>query len=306
MLLSQARGYLFELVVFELLKKSGYVRIKTGEVRGRGTGHQIDSHAEYLVPTPFVNPIRLICETKHYNRSVGLAEVRSFTGVMKDISENYFVRGNNYLGNKRYTDAGCFFSVENFTLDAQKYAWAHNIFLVSFAGIPKFEAVVQEINAILFSIAPFQTHEDANINTNIQNLKKMIRSSSKFKEIFKNLSFFVGILDNIYPVILAGTPNLVKKLTSGNVLRETDKINAEKSDRQDGELGSYFSLDLAELEEGIQFSLPKFTADKIINRISRTAPGSKIFNIDLPFVAGKIRRIFQIQVTLPIQHEHIQ
>ncbi len=64
--------------------------------------------------------------------------MRNFVGVIKDISENYFVPiSNRRLRIRpkledRYTYAGAYFSVSGFTLDAQDYAWAHGIYLISF------------------------------------------------------------------------------------------------------------------------------------------------------------------------------
>lgn len=90
----QARGYLFEYEIWRFLKASGYVGVTTSKLRGRGADHQIDAYGTLSIPTPFVYPIRLICEAKCYTNPIELKHIRSFVGVMKDISENYFVGSN--------------------------------------------------------------------------------------------------------------------------------------------------------------------------------------------------------------------
>ena len=99
----QARGYLFEYEIWRLLEASGYIGVTTENLRGRGAEHQIDAYGTLSIPTPFVYPIRLICEAKCYKDPVELKHVRSFVGVLKDISENYFV-GSNRSRNTRRKD----------------------------------------------------------------------------------------------------------------------------------------------------------------------------------------------------------
>ena len=100
--------------------------------------HQIDALGQFQFIVPFVYPIRLLAESKCYtpnlyNQSMGLNKIRDFVGVVKDISENYFIENYNQLEFKsrfRFTDSGVFFSTLPFSKDAEMYAYAQGIYLV--------------------------------------------------------------------------------------------------------------------------------------------------------------------------------
>src|SRR5206468_8075613 len=98
---------LLEEAVLFLLRVSGYRTIEQAgrdatlhdghsglEVRGRGSHHQIDAVADYIVPQPFANPSRLLVEAKCYpTRIVGLEVLRNSVGVLKDVSEFWVPSG---------------------------------------------------------------------------------------------------------------------------------------------------------------------------------------------------------------------
>lgn len=143
---NRVKGALFEAQVEFLLRRSGYKPIepdgrliREGKLRGRGGWHQIDAFGYYSYGVPCLYPIRIICEAKNYDGKVGLPVIRNFVGAFKDIAENYFVERlgtANYLLTKRYTDAGVVFSSRGFTPQAQDYAYAQGVFLVSYEDNP--------------------------------------------------------------------------------------------------------------------------------------------------------------------------
>ncbi len=157
---ASVKGAIFERIVNELLKKNSYAPCpverrqvdKRGRVRGRGEWHQIDAFGKLEFSIPFVYPIRLLCEAKNLKKSVGLPVVRNFVGVLKDISENYFVEDNQDIDkmmlSKRYTDCGAIFSASDFTKHAQNYAYAQGIFLISYENNPIIQRFVKAIEEL--------------------------------------------------------------------------------------------------------------------------------------------------------------
>jgi hypothetical protein len=160
---NQTKGAVFEKVVRKLLEKNEYEIFPAdheqvddyGRVRGRGEWHQIDAFGKWKYVVPFVYPIRLLCEAKFWNWPVDLPVVRNFVGVIKDISENYFVEDHQDIDkrmlSKRHTDCGAIFSVNGFTENAQRYAYAQNVFLVSYENNP----IVDDFKQTVVDVAQF-------------------------------------------------------------------------------------------------------------------------------------------------------
>lgn len=48
---NQARGYIFEYIVLDSLKQSGYINVTSSTLRGRGASHQIDAYGTLSIPT---------------------------------------------------------------------------------------------------------------------------------------------------------------------------------------------------------------------------------------------------------------
>lgn len=141
----QVRGYLFEVVILKLLERNdfrkitspinGKVRINESniEVKGRGTWHQIDCPCVYSKSIPFIYDIRLLSEVKYYSEEIQKDKIRQYIGVIKDISENYFINEEHTLENqKMYTDIGAYFSANGFQLEAEKLAFVHGIKTISY------------------------------------------------------------------------------------------------------------------------------------------------------------------------------
>ncbi len=123
-------------------------------------------------------------------------------------------------------------------------------------------------------------------------------------------SLGIGILDNVYPVILVGKKDWHKRIS---VPSNSDKIIAEKTRREDKKNGTIFHLNI-DKENGhpeiVSFNLPNRIAEKIIERIDKTAAGEKIFDLDIPLIMKNngetVRRILRVVVNLPGKDEYIR
>jgi len=139
-------GHMFEVFIRILLDKNGWHVQSKGdtkkfnlsgpfwiELKGRGTWHQIDSPCIFEKPVPFIYSLRLISEVKFLKGEVQKDDMRAFIGVLKDISENYFIDDKHTEDSQeRYTDVGTFFSANGFQQEAVNLGFAHGIRTVSY------------------------------------------------------------------------------------------------------------------------------------------------------------------------------
>lgn len=150
---SQLKGYLFEIIVLELLRKNNFHEVQVAreppdrvreirpgfiEFKGRGCWHQIDCPCDYSQLIPFMHPIRLLGEVKYYKTPLEKRHIREYIGVIKDIQENYFVADGVSPQEfyPRKTEIGVYFSASGFQEEAEKIAYAHGIKTVSYANNP--------------------------------------------------------------------------------------------------------------------------------------------------------------------------
>lgn len=142
----QAREIIFEEKVKKLLQDSNYINIVEQNIPGRSSSHGINSYGKLNLPTAFIFPLRIIFQYKYYAKNkVELMHVRDFGGIIADISEtNYAIQGD--MGNicDRYNYTGCYFSATAFSREAQEYAWAHNIFMVSLERIGVMQPILKK------------------------------------------------------------------------------------------------------------------------------------------------------------------
>ena len=110
-------------------------------LQGRGDWHQTDALVSYDHTPAFIYPVRLIVEAKAFSSNsrskgkVGLNVVRNAVGVLKDVNENYFsFSDSDSVEHKirRFNYTYAVFSLNGFTKSAQKYAIAHQIFLIQY------------------------------------------------------------------------------------------------------------------------------------------------------------------------------
>jgi hypothetical protein len=301
----QAKGYILEDVIQELLKESGYFQVESGFVRGRGAQHQIDAYGILSIPTAFIYPIRLFSEAKYYDKKVGLPTIRNFVGVIKDISENYFVTTKKeYSTPFRHTDAGCIFSVSMFTDTAQKYAWAQNIFLFSFSDLPLMDGIINSINSYIATLSKDFLDNYKNDKTNRKKLKASFIRYTKTLRDFEYPTIAVGILDNIYPVILIGKKGWIGRIKPPE---NSDKLLAEKEYRIDlldsnkNPQEHIFKIVIKQgQEESVFFNIPNFAAKKILERVKKGK--RRIAELQIPFKfetgSGSVRRIISFDVEI--------
>lgn len=147
----QARGVLLEEMVAKLLVTVGYRRLGDGDegvesrhnglcLRGRGEWHQIDCIGVLQPTPPFIYPIRLLVEAKCYapGRPVNLTVPRNALGVLRDIDENFFTirPEGKQLQAPRFNHRMAVFSTSGYSRNAQRYALAHQIFLITYEHVP--------------------------------------------------------------------------------------------------------------------------------------------------------------------------
>jgi len=145
---SNIRGHIFEVFVRILLEQNGWKIQSKGdpdkfsysspfwiELKGRGTWHQIDAPCIFERHIPFIYPLRLITEMKFLKAHKGEVQkdqMREFLGVVKDISENYFIDIDHTSDQERFTEVGTFFSANGFQQEAVNLGFAHGIRTVSY------------------------------------------------------------------------------------------------------------------------------------------------------------------------------
>ena len=161
----QIKGYLFEVVVMELLRKNQFSEINVSaepndrvyeirpgfvELKGRGCWHQIDCPCDYNRLIPFSYPLRLLGEVKFYKKHLSKEHIRRYIGVIKDIQENYFVTDGANAGDlyPRKLEIGVYFSANGFQEEAEKLAYAHGIKTISYKNnylINRLKDLVEEL-----------------------------------------------------------------------------------------------------------------------------------------------------------------
>lgn len=200
MLVPAARGVILEELVLHLLSLVGYRIVVAGEegtrgghsgleVRGRGEWHQIDALAAFDRTPAFMYPLRLMVEAKCYARTrpVGIEVARNAVGVLKDISENFFTYSSAAHPSEdvqvpRFNYHSAVFSTSGYTKGAQRYAIAHQIFLIQYERIRLLEPVIDALLAIAeghFSAAA-ALFGDAQISKRLRaEVREMLASESE-------------------------------------------------------------------------------------------------------------------------------
>lgn len=306
--LSEARGYYFEEIVRELMRKTNYIDVKSQDIAGRGADHQIDSVGYFAFTIPFMYPVRLIAEAKWYqdDDKIGLGKIRDFVGVMKDISENYFVPTETRRARTRpkledrFTDAGAYFSVSGFSSRAQDYAWAHGIYLISFGMNTIFQPLISRARTLIDRDIT-DTITKAGV---VELAKGHIENDDTMRTRFNGIFSYVGILDGIYPVMITADreiefdPSQPDNLqTTGGGIRE-GAIKDYRRERPDNVNFRFHFRD-----SNFEFTLPSHTSENLIEAIETSYEGRPFGFIDLPIELktdnGNFRRVFRLNLSLP-------
>ncbi|KQC04800.1 MAG: hypothetical protein APR53_09455 [Methanoculleus sp. SDB] len=137
--------------------------------------------------------------------------------------------------------------------------------------------------------------------------RKKERIIESYKKFLKNKeivypTLVVGILDNVYPVVLVGNNGWIKRVVPP---RDTDKLDSRKDDRIDNVISGTSQEHIFEIiinEELVFFNLPHFAATKILKRIEKNK--DKIAEIQIPFKysngTSSVRRIISLNVKMQI------
>ena len=188
--ISQIRGMMLEEAILRLLQASGYVTIEDAandptlhngpaglEVLGRGCKHQLDAIADPKIMLPFTNPQRLVIEAKCYaiDNPIGLSVIRNAVGVLKDISE-YWIPPTTAgrVSTQRYHYQYSVFSASGYTSEAERYAFAQDIFLIQTQKSSFFNPVLKSIRGI--SHHDFGASSFTDIQIDMGLLRRQIRN----------------------------------------------------------------------------------------------------------------------------------
>ena len=183
---AQIRGMLLEEALLYLLRLSGYRTVEKAdddltlnnghsglEVLGRGGVHQIDAVADFVIAQPFSNPQRLLLEAKFRSDKTGIEVVRNAVGVLKDVSE-YWVSRKEIPFKARYHYQYAVFSASDYTSPAQKYAYAHDVYLIPLNSSVFFQPVIPAIETA--TVDHFKEKVDKKF---LKNLRVFVREKLK-------------------------------------------------------------------------------------------------------------------------------
>jgi hypothetical protein len=243
--ISGVRGLLLEEAILFLLKASGYRTIEDTsadpeilhkgpagmEINGRGGKHQIDAIADFHLSAPFSYPQRLLLEAKCYSDTykVGIEVVRNAVGVLKDVSELWVTKKTGVPAKPRYHYQYAIFSASGYTKDAERYAYAQDIYLINLHRTRYLEPIINAIRSITHHT--FGATAWNRIDIRLSDLREAIRRSinegslvEQLREIsqgidveqFENLTnscmrlgeSYLAMISNRFPVFLAPAPNV--------------------------------------------------------------------------------------------------
>ncbi len=171
MLLEEALLHLLRFAGYQTVEEVGDdPTLKDGssglEVKGRGGNHQIDAIADFSVSQPFGNPERLLVEAKFFEprTRVGLPIVREAVGILKDVSEYWVVGQDQEVPKKRYHYQYAVFSATGYSPQAERFAFAQDIYLIPLAQSRYFRPVVDTIRRVQPQAEDARPNADLPIN----------------------------------------------------------------------------------------------------------------------------------------------
>lgn len=186
----QIRGVLLEEALLFLLRKSGYQTVesvdkrdktlsKTGsglQVQGRAIKHQIDAIADYTITPPFSYPNRLLLEAKNYSGTVGIEVIRNALGTIRDIHEYWIPTKKNVPAKKRFHYQYAVATTGKFSPDAEKFAFAHDIYLIPLARARYFQPIISAINGFTDKVIVFETEQPLQLKKLRFEIRKKLRA----------------------------------------------------------------------------------------------------------------------------------
>lgn len=204
----QIRGLLLEEAMLYLLKTAGYVPIygkgkddtleQEGAaifVKGRGERHQIDAIADYRVQPPFSNPQRLLLEAKFYNsRQVGLTVIRNAVGVLNDVAQFFIAPPGHSAKKLRYHYQYAVVSATKFTAPSQRYAYAHDVFLIPLGESVFFEGLLLAIRQAAEDLAVLAADQDVDEFSGSlrRKIRRLLVRDERIVEVENSLDRFIN------------------------------------------------------------------------------------------------------------------
>lgn len=293
---SYLKGLLFEIVMKELVKKSGFsqedyllqANLQKTKLHGRGAPHQIDILGVFRLGIPFIHPLLLVGEAKNFRYKIGLKEVRAFLGTYIDIIQ--FSRINtkapmnvrrNDLFEPKYTYCPVFFSMKGFKRTAETLMFAHGINYFSYEN----SAIMEQIEKLVARLLK-QVRHNRIVDTDykqfrelssLKNLRTDARKETydaaleKLTRYLSSVSSYVGVLDKRFPIhILTRTKNIPRKPVEVRIERVTEKLLVIKSvkNRQYGQ----FSLTDSFLQDYLTFAAARKQLDQALRQIDIIVP----------------------------------
>jgi hypothetical protein len=240
--IGQIRGALLEEIVLHLLENVGYRIVNSGEdgtkdgsagleIQGRGEWHQADALASFDYTPAFMYPLRIIVEAKCYaDDKVGIGVVRNSVGVLCDVTENYFTHpsdNNKEVKVQRFNYHSAIFSSSGYTEEAQRYAIAHQIFLIQYQRIPIIRPVIDAL--ISMNVEHFmngnRTQRRGYVNFDQHNSFKLLRKT--FRKVLKGEDEYHSEEQSLNAFFTEDGKNLIRD----NILHEVSSIK-----------GSYYGM----------------------------------------------------------------
>ena len=201
--INQIRGMLLEEAILFLLRQSGYITIESAdddvtlqmgsagmEVKGRGGVHQIDAIADFVVNPPFSFPLRLLLEAKfHKSKPTGIGVIRNAVGVQRDVEEFWVTLGEDISGKRRFHYQYAVFSSTGYSVFAERFAFAHDIYLLPLQDSRFIQPIIGAISKIGYEILGATSANKVQINmyqTRIAVRNALLAKKFYFLEGFEN------------------------------------------------------------------------------------------------------------------------
>jgi len=210
---------LLEEVLLHLLNGTGYRTVEAAgtdptltqgsaglEVKGRGGKHQIDAIADFQVQHPFSHKQRVLVEAKCFSprTQVGIEIARNAVGVLKDVNEYWVAGAASSIAKSRYHYQYALFSATPYTVQAQRYAFAHDIYLIPVKNSTYLTSTVNSIRAI--SSRDFGVTRAGTIPIRLSQMRRLVREGLRSRTVPPSLDYTESLivkLANMFQQVLA-------------------------------------------------------------------------------------------------------
>ncbi len=162
-------GILMEEAILYLLETAGYrtVLAANGDptlheehdelsILGRGGRHQIDGIADFAIGHPFSHPQRLLVEVKFHGRPLDSEVILKAASVLQDVRGYWRAyQDENEAVRPRYHYVYAIFSASWCSANAQRFAYAHDIYLIPLTRSAFIQPIIAAIQTIKgFTLPP--------------------------------------------------------------------------------------------------------------------------------------------------------